>query len=24
MDDQKLNLKNEAHLKALVQYYNTL
>jgi hypothetical protein len=24
IDDQKLNLKNEAHLKALVQYYNTL
>jgi hypothetical protein len=24
MEDQKLNLKNEAHLKALVQYYNTL
>jgi len=24
MDDQKLNLKNEAHLIALVQYYNTL
>jgi hypothetical protein len=24
MDNQKLNLKNEAHLKALVQYYNTL
>jgi hypothetical protein len=24
MEDQKLNLKNEAHLIALVQYYNTL
>ena len=24
IDDQKLNLKNEAHLIALVQYYNTL
>ena len=24
IEDQKLNLKNEAHLKALVQYYNTL
>jgi hypothetical protein len=24
IDDQKLNLKNEAHLIALVKYYNTL
>ena len=24
MEDQKINLKNEAHLIALVQYYNTL
>lgn len=24
MEDQKLNLKNEVHLKALIQYYNTL
>ena len=24
MEDQKINLKNEAHLIALVQYYNAL
>jgi hypothetical protein len=24
IEDQKLNLKNEAHLIALVKYYNTL
>ena len=24
IDDQKLNLKNEAHLIDLVKYYNTL